>query len=232
MIVEMIAAEIGEAARRNAHAVETTLIEPMRGSFHREMGDALAGELVERAVQRHRLGRGERAVDLARRRHQPDGADACRLLAERRPDLARERGDRGLPAGAGDRGDRARLSGKELCRRQRERAARIADLDEGDAVRKRRLGTRSAMTAAAPAASAWPTKRSPSSLVPPTATNRSPGLTLRLSSLTPATSSAAKRASLTASGVSRFSSFIRRRNITGCRRWRGAASRFQPPRGG
>ncbi len=139
MIIEVIAAEIGEAAGRDAHAVETTLIEPMRGGLDREMGDAFADELVERAVQLHRLGRGERAVDLARRRHQPDGADARCRLAERRPDLARERGHRGLPAGAGDRGDHPRLPGKKFCRGQRQRAVRIADPDEGDAFRQRRL---------------------------------------------------------------------------------------------
>jgi hypothetical protein len=51
VIIEMIAAEIGERARGHAHAVERTLIEPVRGSFHREMGDLFARELVERAMQ-------------------------------------------------------------------------------------------------------------------------------------------------------------------------------------
>jgi len=60
-------------------------------------------------------------------------------------------------------------------------------------------GGRSAMTAAAPAASACGKNSSPSAFAPATATNRSPGLMLRLSALTPATSSAARRASLTAS---------------------------------
>src|SRR5262245_59014649 len=69
-------------------------------------------------------------------------------------------------------------------------------------------GGRSAMTAAAPAASACGTKSSPSALPPLTATNRSPGRTVRLSALTPVTSSAAKRASLTASAVRRSASLI------------------------
>ena len=69
-------------------------------------------------------------------------------------------------------------------------------------------GTRSAMMAAAPDANASPTKRSPSSFAPATATNRSPGLTVRLSVLIPASSSAAKRASLTASAVRRSASFM------------------------
>ena len=65
-------------------------------------------------------------------------------------------------------------------------------------------GTRSAMTAAAPRRDRRrPTKRSPSSLLPAIATNTSPGLTVRLSAVMPVTSSAAKRASATASTVSR-----------------------------
>ena len=45
MIVEMIAAEIGEAAGRDAHAVEAMLVEAVRGRFDREMGHAFAREL-------------------------------------------------------------------------------------------------------------------------------------------------------------------------------------------
>ena len=204
MIVEMVAAEIGEGAGRDAHAVEAMLVEPVRGGLHREMRHAFAGELVERAVQRHRIGRGERAIDLARRRDQPDGADAGGLLAERGPDLAREGGDRCLAAGAGDRRDHLRLARKELRRRRaRARGAHRRPWTKATPSGSGSGGTRSAITAAAPAATAWPTKRSPSSLAPAIATNRSPGLIVRLSALMPATSSAAKRASLTASTVSR-----------------------------
>src|SRR5262245_27608187 len=69
-------------------------------------------------------------------------------------------------------------------------------------------GGRSAMIAAAPDATACETKLSPSSLLPATATNRSPGLMARLSALTPARSSAAKRVSATASTVRRSASFM------------------------
>src|SRR5262249_11235203 len=69
-------------------------------------------------------------------------------------------------------------------------------------------GGRSAITAAAPDASACETKLSPSSFAPATATNRSPRLMARLSALTPARSSAAKRASLTASTVRRAESWM------------------------
>ena len=85
MIVEMIAADIGEGAGRDAHAVEPVLVEAVRGRFQHQMRHALAGELVERAMQRDRIGRGERAVDLAPRRNQADGADARRRLAGRLP---------------------------------------------------------------------------------------------------------------------------------------------------
>jgi hypothetical protein len=72
------------------------------------------------------------------------------------------------------------------------------------------------MTAAAPDAKASPTKRNPSSFAPATATNRSPGLTVRLSVVIPASSSAAKRASLTASVVRRSASFMGVRAAYSC----------------
>src|SRR6266545_3516652 len=69
-------------------------------------------------------------------------------------------------------------------------------------------GGRCAMIAAAPAASACGMKLSPSVFAPATATKSSPGFTARLSALTPATSSAAKRASLRASAVRSSASFM------------------------
>ena len=89
-------------------------------------------------------------------------------------------------------------------------------------------GARSAITAAAPAASACGTKRMPSSLAPATATNRSPGLTARLSALTPRTSSAAKRASLTASVVMRSASFMAAPRDTRERHPTGEARLYRP----
>ena len=117
---------------------------------------------VERAVQLDRIGRGQRAVDLARRRHQADGADAGGLLAERRPDLAGEGGDRGLAAGAGDRRDRlAAGAEKNLAAASASARRASATLTNATPAGSGAGGTRSAMTAAAPAASAWPTKRKP-----------------------------------------------------------------------
>jgi hypothetical protein len=47
MIVHVIARQVGEAACRNAHAVETVLIESVRGRFESKMRDAVARDLVE-----------------------------------------------------------------------------------------------------------------------------------------------------------------------------------------
>ena len=140
MVIHVVAREIGEAAGGDPHAVEPVLVEPVRRGLEREMGDAVAGDVVELPVQRDRIRRGQRAVDGALRRHQPDGADAGRFVAEPLPDLAREGGDRGLAAGAGDRRDGLRLPRIEFRRRQRQRAARVRRGDEGHAdVARRRM---------------------------------------------------------------------------------------------
>ena len=89
MIVEMIARQIGVGAGRNAHAVQPMLIETVRRRFHRQMRHALVGQLIERAMQLDRIGRGQRAVGLALRRHDADGAEARRLQAERATRSAR-----------------------------------------------------------------------------------------------------------------------------------------------
>src|SRR5512138_977607 len=97
------------------------------------MRDALARDLVELAMQRDRIGRGQRAVDGALWRNETDGADARGVMAKTLPDLPREGGDGSFSAGAGDGGDGLRLLRKELCRRQRQRAARVLGCDEGNA---------------------------------------------------------------------------------------------------
>ena len=62
VVVEMVAAEIGEARRGDPHAVEAALLDPVGGRLHGELGDALGGEPRQRLVQRHRIGGGQRAV--------------------------------------------------------------------------------------------------------------------------------------------------------------------------
>ena len=164
----------------DAHAVQPILVEPVRGGLEREMGDALARDLVELPMQRDRIRRRQRAVDGALRRHQPDGADAGRGMPEPLPDLPREGGDRGLAAGAGDGGDGRGLARKKSRRGQRQRAARIGRDDERHAA-MRPAARWSPATATAPAATAASMKRAPSVLPPASAKNKSPGLTARLS---------------------------------------------------
>ena len=56
MIVEMIAAEIGEASCIEAHAVEAALVDPMRGRLHRKARHAIVRQAVEALVQGDRIG--------------------------------------------------------------------------------------------------------------------------------------------------------------------------------
>ena len=140
MIVEVIARDVGERGRGKAQPIEPVLIEAVRRGLDGEMGDALACQRVKRTMQRDRIGRGQRAVSLAARRYDSDRTDARGAMAERGPDLPRERGDRGLAAGAGDRRDGLRLAGKNLGGNQRQSAPRIADTNESHAGRQRRVG--------------------------------------------------------------------------------------------
>ena len=102
VIIEMIAGKVREGARGEPHAIEPALIEPVRGGLHRQMRNALGGEFVQRAMQRHRIGRGQRAIGRARGLDDARGAERRRRVAQPRPDLARERRGRSLAARAGD----------------------------------------------------------------------------------------------------------------------------------
>ena len=105
VIVEMVAAEIGEGGGLQPHAVQPVLVEAVRGGLEGQMRDALGRQLRQRPVQRDRVGRGQRAVDAAVGLDEADGAERGGLAAERGEDLAREVGHRGLAAGAGDGDD-------------------------------------------------------------------------------------------------------------------------------
>jgi hypothetical protein len=133
----MVAADVGKAAGREAHAVEPVLVETVRRRLQRQMGHAVPGQLGERAMQRDRVRRGQRAIDLAPRRDESDGADAGSGLSRALPDLAREGGDRGLAARSGDRGNGLGLAAEDARRSDRQRPARIADANEGRSLRQR-----------------------------------------------------------------------------------------------
>ena len=142
VIIHVVAAEIGEGAGGEPHAVEPLLVEPVRGRLHREMSDARLGERLQRSVERHRIRRGQRAVDRDRPRNDADRAERRGFPADRRPDLADEGGDRGLAAGAGDRDDRLGLARIKPRRGPRQRQAGVGDLDERRAFGRRRRARR------------------------------------------------------------------------------------------
>ena len=102
------------------------------------MRDALARELVEQLVQRHRIGRGQAPRHIARGRADAERAETRRLVSGRGPDLPRERDDRCFSVGAGDGDDRFRLTRMQLRRRARQRGPRIRDAHKDDIRRQAR----------------------------------------------------------------------------------------------
>jgi hypothetical protein len=107
------------------------LVEAVRRRLDGEMGDPFPRQFIQRAMQADRIGRGQRTIDFAPGRHHADGADACGLMAERRPNLAGKGHDRSLAAGAGDRRDHFRLLWINPCGSQRQHVTGVGDLDEG-----------------------------------------------------------------------------------------------------
>ena len=140
VIIEMVAREIGEAGRRQAHAVEPSLVEAMRGGLHRQMGHAFARQSVKGLVQADRVRRRQRAVNGAARLDHADRAERGRRKTAEGENLPREIGDRGLARRSGDCDDAFRLAGKQRRRRQRQAFPRIRDLDERRAGQSRRRG--------------------------------------------------------------------------------------------
>ena len=89
------------------------------------MIDPRRRQLSEQGVQAHRVGRGQAGRGTPARSDQTEGAERGRRVTEVAPELARETGDRSLAAGAGDRGDAARLAAEPARRDQGEPAARV-----------------------------------------------------------------------------------------------------------
>ncbi len=207
MIIHVVARQVGEAAGRDAHAVEPILVEPMRGGLEGQMRDAVARDFVELPVQRDRIRRRQRAVDRALRRNQSDGADAGGGVAEPLPDLAREGGNRSLAAGAGDGCDRCGLPRiKSAPRPAPARGADLACRQTARGARPTAHGRRRPQPR--PPAIAESIKREPSVLLPASAKNRSPGFTARLSTARPLTSTASACGSIAASSLNRSRSLI------------------------
>ena len=138
----MVAAEIGEGGCRDFHPVEAELVEAVGGGLHRQMIDAGIGQPREAPMEIDRIQRGEGEIFAAAGCDEAQRAQARGPPAEQLPDLAREFGGGGLAAGAGDRGDDARLAGEEAGRHQGQAAARVLIGDKRDAGRQLGAGGR------------------------------------------------------------------------------------------
>ena len=104
----------------------------MRRRFHRKMRDAIISELLQRLMQRHRIGRRQRAIHGLRRRNDADRAERCRGMTERCPYLPHERGNRSLAASTRDGNDRLGLPGIKRRYGLRQRAAHVRHDDIRD----------------------------------------------------------------------------------------------------
>jgi hypothetical protein len=129
VIVEVVAAEVGEGDGVERNAVEPALVEAVARSLHRDMVDPLLLEAAQRPVQGQRIGGREGAGFEADRRLDAQGAEAGGGDAGSGPDLAHERGDRGLAAGAGDGDGNLRLRGEHPGGGARIGGAHVGDHD-------------------------------------------------------------------------------------------------------
>ncbi len=125
MVVHVIAAEIGEGRRLQAHAVEAMLVEPVARRLQRGMGDAVEDEVVQRRMQLDRIGRGQAAIDRAMRADDTDRSDRGGGMAGGGEDLPGENGDGGLAGRAGHRDELFRLQRIEARGKKGERRARL-----------------------------------------------------------------------------------------------------------
>ena len=132
VVVEVIAPEIGEAARRQLHPVQPVLVEAVARRLHRRMGDAAIGKLGEQSVQRHRIRRRQRPVFTAARRYHAGRPDARGGISGVFPNLAQEGSDRRLAAGSGHRCHGRGLAAEKQRGGLRKRQAGILYLEHRD----------------------------------------------------------------------------------------------------
>ena len=138
------------------------------------MRDALARQLVERAMQLDRIGRGQRAVDFALRRHHADGADAGRRHARASLQIWRVKAATDvLPLVPVTAAMVCGWRGKNFAAASASARRAFSTRDESNRAGNP-SGRCSAAIATAPAAAACRAKCAPSALAPAIATNRYP----------------------------------------------------------
>ena len=132
MIVEVVAADVGEGGGPDREPGHTLLVEAVARGLHDEVLDAALFEVGHEPVQRDRIGRRQRALRRVAGPFQAQRAEACRRDAEQVPDLAGEARDGGLAVGAGDGGREGRLHAVERGRELGQPAPRIRVDDDRD----------------------------------------------------------------------------------------------------
>ncbi len=165
VVVEVVAPEVGEDRHREARAVDPVHREGVRRDLHGDGPPALAGQLGQAGLELGGLGRGEGAGE---------GPDHARRPTGRVEDRGDERGGRRLAVRARHADRRHPLRGV-VPQRGRQRAHGPAGVRDDDLRARRGRARWSTSRLPAPAATAAPAKRCPSSCSPRRQQNRSPG---------------------------------------------------------
>ena len=131
VIIEVVAAEIGEGAGRNSHPFVAILREAMARRFIGDMRHALARQTAHIRKESHDVGRGKPGRNAFVGRGNAQRPDARGALARHAPDLARHFDGRSLAVGPRHRDNRFGYGREELCGDTGEGAARfvIGDMD-------------------------------------------------------------------------------------------------------
>ena len=131
MVIEVVAAEIGEACGLDGHAFVAKLREAVARRFIGDMRHAFAGEPGEVRQEGDDVGCGQPGGNAFVGRGDAQRADARRALARHAPDLARHFDGGGFPIGARDRNDMVGHGGEEPCCQRGEGPARriVGDVD-------------------------------------------------------------------------------------------------------
>ena len=197
----MVARDVREGARREAHTVEAVLVKAVARGFDCEVGHAVGHQRRQIFVKRDRVGCRMREHRLPFARHNSDRAEARSLKAGRGPDLTQKSRNRCLAVRTRDGRDDFGLRGVKASGKVSERLPCLCRMQDRYAERVR-LCTLPARTATAPRAKASPTKAMPSAFVPESATNNMPGATSRLSAVRPVILISRGILVLTVSGIS------------------------------
>src|SRR5262249_61375467 len=114
VVVEMVAAEIGEGGGAQGNAIEPALIEAVRGGFKGEVADAVLGQSGQGLMQGHGIGRGQRTVAGSTGFDDAEGAERGGGAAEAGKKLGGgKRPPRVVPrGGGGGEAGRARARGE------------------------------------------------------------------------------------------------------------------------